>query len=104
MNEGKQGFAAAEYGQDFRVGIDGQSVVTAAHPVGTGLAQLGQTCGQGVFFQFVQRGGQRIGDDFGGRVFRLADVKVDGGDAFGRINALHGFAQAGKRIGLELVE
>ena len=104
MNEGKQGFAAAEYGQDFCIGVDGQSVVTALQPVGTGLTQLGQTCGQGVFFQFVQVRRSAIGDDFGGRVFRFADVKVDGGDAFGRVNALHGFAQAGKRIGLELVE
>ena len=65
MDKREQCFPAAQYGQDFIVGIEAQTIITAGNPFGAGLAQFGQAYGQRIFFQFVQGGGQRVGDDFG---------------------------------------
>ena len=85
-------------------GIEAQTIITAGNPFGAGLAQFGQACGQRIFFQFVR--GRRLArrDDFGRRVFRLADLQMDGRYACGCVNALHGFTQAGERIGFEVVQ
>ena len=69
---------------------------------GAGLAQCGQACSLRIGIEARQGGGERIGNHGGGGVFGLADLQRHGYNALGRIHALHGFAQTGEGVGLEL--
>ena len=101
LYEGKQGFAAAQHGQDFAVRIE-REAVAALQKAGAGLAQFGQAGGLRIGIEARQGGGERIGNHGGGRVFGLADLQRHGHNALGRIHALHSFTQAGEGVGLEL--
>ncbi|EKY03492.1 hypothetical protein HMPREF9120_02695 [Neisseria sp. oral taxon 020 str. F0370] len=103
LDEGKEGFAAAEHGQDFAFGVETQAVVAAFQPAGAGLAQLGQACGERVLGKFCGRGGECVGNQGGRGVLGFADLQHDGFEVRGRGDALHGFAQAGEGVGLEFV-
>ena len=104
LGEGKQGFAAAEHGQDFAFGVECQAVVAAVQPAGAGLAQFGQAGGEGVLGEAGGGIVQGLGDDGGGGVLGFADLQHDGFEVRGRFDALHGLAQAGEGVGLEFVE
>ena len=101
LYEGKQGFAAAQHGQDFAVWIE-REAIAALQEAGAGLTQFGQACGLRIGIEARQGGGERIGNHGGGRVFGLADLQRHGHNALGRIHALHSFTQAGEGVGLEL--
>ena len=104
LHKGKQRFAAAEHRQDFAVGADGQAVVAAREPVGTGLAQLGQAGGKRVFGQAVERAAERFEHKGRRGMFRFADIQRDFAEICRRRDAGNRLAQAGEGIGLEQVK
>ena len=101
LYEGKQGFAAAQHGQDFAVRIE-REAVAALQKADAGLAQFGQADGLRIGIEARQGGGERVGNHSRGGVFGLSDLQRHGRNALRRVHALHCFTQAGEGVELEL--